>query len=100
MTDYLSIGSTPAEEECLDAGHPLELVECQIFARQLKREFPFAQLRVKQFPHDFGAYREVVVLFDDNDTQAIDVAYDVEANARGTWDGEARRELSAAGIVR
>jgi len=95
MKDYLNIGSTPAEEDCFPVGHPLARIETQVYYRQLQREFPTADLRVKAFPHDFGTYYEVVAYYFDDDEQSTETAYAVESDASREWDSMARKELRA-----
>lgn len=95
MKDYLNIGSTPAEEDCFSAGHPLALAETRIYRDQLRREFPTADLRVKGFHHDFGTYHEVCAYYFDDDEQSIKTAYAVESDASPEWDDIARKELEA-----
>ena len=95
MKDFINIGSTPAEEDCFPAGHPLALAETRIYRDQLRREFPTADLRVKGFPHDFGTYYEVVACYFDDDEQSIETAYAVEFDAAFEWDDIARKELKA-----
>ena len=95
MKDYLTIGSTPANEDCFPAGHPLARAETRIYRDQLAREFPTADLRVKGFPHDFGTYHEVVVVYNTDDEQSIETAYAVESDANGEWDPIAVKELKA-----
>ena len=96
MVDYLHIGSTPHSEDCIGVGnpdyYPKALEECERFKQQIARHYPpppNARLKVKGFPHDFGTYHEVVVLFDDSDEVATQYAYDVEndkLNVLQFWD--------------
>lgn len=98
MSDYLNIGSTPAEESCLPAGHPNARRECTIYCRQLEREFPGGNFRVKGFPHDFGTYYEVVAgLGTELEREA---AFAAEGEVSPTWDEEARKGLWALRGVR
>lgn len=98
MSDYINIGSTPAEESCLPAGHPNARRECEIYRRQLEREFPDGNFRVKGFPHDFGTYYEVVAGLGTELEQKA--ALEAEGEASPTWDEEARKELWALRGVR
>lgn len=96
--EYINIGSTPADEDCLPIGHPLAREETAIYRRQLEREFPAGRFSVKAFPHDFGTYYEVVAWYgnelDDTENEA---AFYAECG-RGEWDEEALAELVALGI--
>lgn len=102
MRDYLTIGPTPAEEECEQIGSPnysasKAKIESQVFINQIRRtlgEEPFgAALRVKSFPHDFGTYTEVVCYFEDSNEKATEYAFKCESESPGFWDEEAKREL-------
>lgn len=42
----------------------------------------------KVFPHEFGSYREVVVIFDDEDEDAVEAALHIENNLPQTWNDE------------
>lgn len=95
MKEYLTIGSTPAEEECFPVGHDLALAETRIYKNQLLREFPEADVRVKSFPHDFGTYHEVCVFYFDDDEDSMAMAWAVEADAAPKWDAIAKKELRA-----
>ena len=62
--------------------------ECRVFLRMLERLYPLAddvpaRFTVRSFPHDFGAYREVCVRYDDTDARACDHA----RPARSLWPG-------------
>lgn len=102
MLDYLSIGSTPAAEPCAQLGKDnyaaMARKEGKAFINQLKRvcgEPPAgAYFKLKAFPHDFGTYYEVCVMFSDQDEEAIEYAYKVEAETPEYWDEEAKQELN------
>lgn len=95
MRDYINIGSTPPEEDCFPVGHRLARAETAIYCRQLQREFPEGDFRVKAFPHDFGTYHEVVAWYGDETDPATAAAFEAEAGASGCWDAQARAELAA-----
>lgn len=96
--DYINIGSTPPEEDCLPNTHPKAREEVAIYRRQLEREFPAGQFRVKAFPHDFGTYWEVVAMYGEGlDSATNEAAFEAECG-KGEWDEEALEELKAAGI--
>lgn len=93
--EYLNIGSTPAGEDCLPVGHPGARRECSIFARQLKREFPEGDFRVKGFEHDFGRYYEVVAYYIEGEPSESS-AFEAEGNASESWDEQSLQELREA----
>ena len=96
MIDYIYIGSTPTNEDCLQVGQatPDQMrTETAIFKRQLQRLFPTADLRIKAERHDFGTYYEVVVYYDSADENAVNLAYQIESETPQFWDDEAKEEL-------
>ncbi len=100
MKDYVTLGPTPAAEDCerADGDQSRCRKECQIYIRQLERMFPEhegAYFACKSFPHDFGSYREVCCIFDDDDESAVEYAYKCENNTPQHWDAEALDELAA-----
>lgn len=102
MRDTLEIGPTPCNEDCQPVGMPTydpmrAMAECRAFKAQITRALgeppPGACLTITRNPHDFGTYYEVAVRYEDQDEEATDWAYRVEAEAPEDWDAEARREL-------
>lgn len=101
MIDYIEIGSSPADESCIQVGDPDYYFkasrECRVFKEQLKRHFgeppEGARLAVKRFTHDFGIYMEVVCYFDDAYPESIDYAFKLEGETPAKWDKEALEEL-------
>jgi hypothetical protein len=98
---YLTLGSTPAAEECVQVGddnYYLKTInECKLYIEQLKRQFgdqPGCRFTVKGFLHDFGQYHEVVVYFDDEDEHSVDFVYNVENNLPEYWDEQSKLSLS------
>jgi hypothetical protein len=95
VRDYIEIGSSPAAEDCAQVGdenyNEQSRVECRRFVELLTKTFgeppAGAEFGIKNFSHDFGGYREVVVYFDDNYPDSVDFAYQVEANSPQTWEG-------------
>lgn len=101
MTDYITIGSSPTEEDCAQVGSPdyqeRSRNECKAFIAQLARVFGLppegARLTAKSFPHDFGSYREVVCYYDEEKPESAVYAFKLESNTPEKWDEEARTEL-------
>jgi hypothetical protein len=94
MKDILTLGSAPWEEDCVQvesSGTYLRpmLAQCQSFKQLLLDIFgkppEGASLVVRQFPHDFGTYAEVCVVFDDRFPEAVTYAYKLEANTPAEW---------------
>lgn len=105
MKDELFLSPTPVGEDCAQLGsqdyHSKAKKECSSFINQLKREFgeppAFSRIRIKQCPHDFGTYLDVVVEFDDENDEATQYAYKLEANLPENWDKESLKELNSGG---
>lgn len=105
MQDYLNIGCTPYEEPCAQVGSEnytkRSAVECRVFAAQCKRVLKKkygsnydVEITVKSFSHDFGTYREVVVLYDTDNEQQVQQALYLESADLSQWDKEAKEELA------
>jgi hypothetical protein len=100
MRDYITIGSTPADEDCAQLGsdnyRERMRKESAAFIAQILREFGLepegARLAVKGFPHDFGTYHEVVCYYDDSLPASVEYAFKVESPS-ANWDAQARAEL-------
>lgn len=101
--DYLTIGSSPAGEDCAQVGSKdygtRARRECNAFINQLRRQFgeepDGAELRVKGQSHDFGTYYEVWCYYDPAVEGALAYALKCEGEAATEWDDEARKELAA-----
>lgn len=88
--DYLSIGPVPPEESCQQVGSdhydPVKAnKECKQYIQLLRRAFgdepDGAKLSIKNFPHDFGTYSEVVCYYDSDKPESIDFAFKCESNS-------------------
>ncbi len=96
MRDYINIGSSPCDEDCAQVGsedyYIQAMNECKKFRDQIREvcgpepENSSAKLRVKEFPHDFGTYYEVVCVYDDEDEIGMDYAFFVEGNSPENWN--------------
>ena len=98
MSDYLEIGTTPVDEECAQVGtdgyEEKVTREIEAFKAQIMRQFPKQCKRVKlikkSFPHDFGSYYELCIVFEQRE---CDAAFEIENNLPAEWDEEAREFL-------
>ncbi len=100
MKDYLSLSSSPCDETCIQVGHENydeeSRKECIRYRDLLVKKFGGidkldemgVRFSTKSFPHDYGSYREVIVIFDDDDEKAIGAAYYIEKNLPQRWDDE------------
>lgn len=92
-SNYINIGPTPPEEDCIQIGKPGARAETEIYRRQLEREFPEGNFGVKAFRHEFGTYHEVVAYcYTPEETEA---AYAAEGEGAALWDEIARAEHDA-----
>lgn len=93
MREFLTIGSSPCAEDCVQVGaenyKSLATAECQRFIdlirEKLGPETGSAKLGIKSFPHDFGSYLEVVCWYDEEDEIGAGYAFNVESNAPENW---------------
>ena len=97
-SEYLELGPVPSDEECTGTREGTDYItpqnqEMATYRRQLERMFPDADFRAKRFPHDFGSYGEVCVVYAPG-TESEELAYRVEENLPRQWDNEERRELA------
>lgn len=96
MRDYMTIGSSPVDEKCVNVGEEnyesRSLDECNkyiaLIRKKLGPEPHAAQLRTKLFPHDFGSYREVVCYFDDKEPASVAYSLACEAHGPQMWSDE------------
>lgn len=98
MADYIALGSVPVDEDCVGVSDKRPYMkemtaECRRYKKLLEELFPRpngvdAHFTIKSFPHDFGTYKEVCVVYDCDDEAACEYAYNVEANLPARWEGE------------
>ena len=92
MIDYISIGSSPTDEDWAQVSSENYLSkaieECRRFIGLLRKKFEDepegARLKVKSFPHDFGTYHEVVCYYDDAIKESFEYALLLEGNTPQT----------------
>jgi hypothetical protein len=96
--DYMEIGSVPANEPCIGVGqddyHRISRTECSTFKQQLLRQWqdkliPGVGFVIKSYPHDFGTYHEVCVVYDDDNEAQTDLAVEIQNEMPEKWDSEA-----------
>ena len=99
MKDYITLGSTPLDEKCIQVNpsenyfHDMR-TECNRYMNMLYDRFPGllekgASLGVKTFNHDFGRYCEVVLWYDDENETAIDAVFHVQDHLPLLWSDKA-----------
>lgn len=102
-SDYMSIGSAPASEPCVQISDDtsLNVAECRIYLEQLVRSFGNPPdgcyfFLLKNY-HDFGIYYEAAICFDPEKEAAVEYAFKVE-NGLDRWDEIAKRQILEKGI--
>lgn len=94
MKDYISIGPSPVEEDCVQLGDPdyrsKARKECVRFIELIRKvkgpEAGSARLAITSNPHDFGTYLDVVCYYDDEDEAGMNYAFDCESETPMRWD--------------
>jgi hypothetical protein len=92
---YLTIGSSPSEEECAQVGQPgyaqKAKLECERFIALIRiycgKEPAGNELRIISNEHPFGEYLEVVCHYEPDDDVARQYAMHVERYCPSTWEG-------------
>ena len=100
----MSLGSNPWGESCAQVGTDgytaQALRECRAWQRQLRRHYQGAHqqdvpkechLVLRDCPHDFGTYHEIVALYDVENEVGTRAAFWLEANMPEEWDEDAER---------
>lgn len=108
MKDYYEMGTTPSDEPCIQVTkdgdyHEAMKKECRIYKNQLDRMFsekllPGMYFTVKSFPHDFGTYYEVCLVYDDCKDEQAEAMIEIENNLPEKWDSEALAELKEENV--
>jgi hypothetical protein len=92
--DYITIGSAPCNEYCVQVGSEnyasRARAECRRFLELIRAKLgpepKGAQLAVKSFSHDFGTYYEVVCWYEVGNLEAENYAFRCESEAPCNWD--------------
>ncbi len=94
MSEYIELGSAPADEDCVQVKSGGDYVEAmkkecgrflELIREKMGQEPEGAKLAVKRFSHDFGPYFEVVCYYDENKEQSVEYAFECEANLPTRW---------------
>jgi hypothetical protein len=94
MREYLELGSSPTEEDCIqvqsNTDYKNEMCEeCSRYKDLLKKIFSdipdSCTFSIKSFPHDFGNYYEVVVYYNPDIEASVEYAFNVESNLPAHW---------------
>lgn len=103
MKDTIDLGPCPPDEDAIPVGDPDYLHkgrgQCVKWRWLLAKTYvarhgrplpPGLQLRVVANEHEFGVYYEVGATYDPSDSEAVEAAFWLEANAPLTWDKDTR----------
>jgi hypothetical protein len=93
MKDYLNIGSSPPDEDCVQVGSTCYTqraqIECDKYIEALRKKLgdepEGAWLQVRTFSHDFGNYAEVVCNYDTDIPESFEYALKCEGEGPLTW---------------
>lgn len=96
---YIELGPCPYDEDAAQLGVDPNFTrnninECSRYKALLESLFlpklphPDTEIKfqVKLFPYDGVGYREVIIIYNENQNFAREFAYYVEANTPATWD--------------
>lgn len=101
---HLYLGKSPADEPCAQLGQPnfyeQSCAELEALRNQLKRQFPHAtcSIRLSCQDYDFGEYQTLVAVFNPQNEQEVNHAYEMEKNFPKNWDELALEELKSKGF--
>jgi hypothetical protein len=97
MRSYLELGSAPVEEKCVQVSKTEYYLDAMIdeaykYKELLEQKFSNrpegTKFMVKSYSHDFGDYYEVVFVYDDENEEHEEYAYQVvEDQLPLTWAG-------------
>lgn len=91
---FIELGPTPCDEICEQVGPNYSADRAHYamvrYINQLEKMFPQwetvgCKFRTKSFPHDFGTYSEVIVIYDPDNADQVAFAFMVEANLPSEW---------------
>ena len=90
MRDYMTLGSVPYEEDCIQMGKEGQKEECRKFVNMLREKFinipEWASFSVKSNPYEYDCYYEAAVNWNDEDEESTQFAFFVETNIPARWD--------------
>ena len=96
--DSFELGSAPwNEDECVqieeDENYLLKMKEeCERFKRMLENRFSgisdLVEVEVKKTNHEFGEYYEVMVNYDENNQESLEIASLIERHLPAVWQDD------------
>jgi hypothetical protein len=108
MIDCINLDGTPYGEDCVQVSSTKDYYddmrnEVYIYKHQLEREFGDTlvgsmRFRVQWHPHDFGPYASVVLVYDDECEDEIELVNKIEEKLPEFWDEKALERLVKFGL--
>jgi len=109
MKDYLMIDCTPSEESCAQVGEQdyrsKARAEAKRMLAQIDKHYPLPESATMGYTtiatehHDFGAYFQIKIVFDDECELSTNWAYSIEGDNLGAlryWDDEIKSTYTKA----
>jgi len=105
MKDYLFIDTTPTEEQCAQVSeedyHAKARAEAKRMLSQIDKHYPlpndatmgYTTIAIER--HDFGAYFQIKIVFDDECEHSTNWAFSIEGDELGAlryWDEEIKTD--------
>lgn len=102
MSERIYIGGNPTEEPCVQVMSganylPAMRFETQLYLELLKETYPEPEggfFRLVTSRHDFGSYIEVVAVYDEEDEEASEWAFNAESGV-DEWPEAYKAKLNA-----
>lgn len=93
MKNHMNLGPTPVDEPCVALSEPdyetLAAMECTRFIKLIRatlgQEPAGSLLMIHSMNHDYGAYQEVALFYDDEDKDHRRYAQRCETDLPETW---------------
>lgn len=87
---FLELGPVPCDEECVQVGdanyQDKAYEQCMQYREQLEKQWldlpDGMRFGIKSFPHDFGRYYEVVIIYQEGQEE---LAFEIENNLPSKW---------------
>jgi hypothetical protein len=94
MRDFISIGPSPVNEECVQTNtidyDVRARAECRRFIELIRNKLgpepPLTRLGIETFTHNLRTYMEVVCYYNANNDVSIEYAYRCEAESPESWE--------------
>ena len=102
MRDYMTLGSVPYEEDCIQMGKDGQKEECRKFVNMLREKFinipEWASFSVKSNPYEYEYYYEAAVNWNTEDEESTQFALFVESNIPARWNDTEQIDWKAQAV--